>query len=96
MEIEVDETRSSTPASLPPLIPAETIDEDDWPLLDEDEEDMIINTLPEENDDPDSREIDYPEEEDTESEEEGIHLYNTYVPYPRGFYRFSNRPGERR
>ena len=25
----------------------------------------------------------------SDDEEEGIHLYNTYVPYPRGYYRFT-------
>ena len=89
--IPLDESNSSTPDSLPSLIDADVIDEDDWPMLD----DVHMN----EDDDPDSREIDYPEDdsEDDSDEysEEGIHLYNTYVPYPRGFYRFSNRPGER-
>ena len=96
-DMEVNEVRSATPDSLPPLITEDVIDEDDWPMLDANEEEMIMNALPVESDDPESREIDYPEEEDTESEseQEGIHLYNTYVPYPRGFYRFSNRPGER-
>ena len=96
IDMEVNQTRSATPDSLPPLITEDVIGEDDWPMLDANEEEMIMNALPVESDDPESREIDYPEEDtESESEQEGIHLYNTYVPYPRGFYRFSNRPGER-
>jgi len=78
--------RAATPNSLPDLIsPIEDIiDEDDWPMFDEDEEEMLAQLSGTDS----VREIDYPEEEESEEEEEGIHLYNTYVPYPRGYYRF--------
>lgn len=101
------EPRSPTPDSLPPLIPSDTIDSDDWPLLDSDEEDMLASLIDNDSD-VESREIDYPDEEasppqqtpqqeiqneylevTSDDEEQGIHLYNTYVPYPRGYYRFT-------